>query len=189
MSSSKTPSGLVDPRAIDTCRTPWPLRSSPRVYRNSASLLSSELATKANARCAPAESGVNVSRCLRSYLKRASSGLKRAVGGPKRSEGLPYRGPVGLSTILLTEAASLVLSDSEAVVLMALAKFNRAARNEYMQVSGTERTRTFQVSHIAICVLLTLLFFDNCKNLLRERSQFVSQGWDALSGVTTTMST
>jgi hypothetical protein len=141
---------------------------------NSALLSSSSskkpaaLAMKAKARLTPTESGANASRCSRSYLKRASSGLKRAVGGPKRSEGLPYRGPVGFSTASLTEAGFLTLSDGEPVVLMALAKFNRAARNEYMQVSGTERAPTFHVPHVTIYILLALHVFDDCNNRLRE---------------------
>jgi hypothetical protein len=96
---------------------------------------------------------------------------------------------VGLFTVLLTEAASLTLSDGEAVILMALAKLNRAARNKCMQVSGAERTPTFQVSHIAIYIILALYLFGDCNDLLRERSHFVGWGQDALSGVTTTMST
>lgn len=60
-----------------------------------------------------AGSGVNYSKCSKLYFKSVSGSLKSAVGGPKWWDGLPYRGPLGPSTVSLTAAALLVLSDGE----------------------------------------------------------------------------
>ena len=70
----------------------------------------------------------------------------------------------------------MILWSSELVVLILLDSAARAANNKHI------------VSEVAVYISLYTHIFDDCLDLLRKGPRFAGWDWDALLGVTTTMS-